>query len=78
MPPILNLLYDYDENGVLRKRKNDINNTMITIDDPIFYSENNESIVWNASKNESLNMEDFLELQEYLAGNNFGTIRKAN
>ena len=78
MPPILNLLYDYDENGVLRKRKNDINNTMITIDDPIFYLENNESIVWNASKNESLNMEDFLELQEYLAGNNFGTLRKAN
>ena len=66
---MLSLLYNYDENGVLRKRKKDINNTTINLDDGVFFSDNNFSIFWNVSKNESL--DDFSDFQELLAGNHF-------
>ena len=66
---MLNLLYDYDENGVLRKRKKSTNNTMNNLDDAIIISENNLSIFWNVSRNESIDIEDLLEIQELMAGN---------
>ena len=69
LPPMLNLLYDYDENGVLRKRKKSTNNTMNNLDDAIIISENNLSIFWNVSRNESIDIEDLLEIQELMAGN---------
>ena len=70
LPPILSLIYDYDENGVLLKRQQDMNGTMIDLDDDLFIPVDNLTMLWNISKNESVQMEDILSLHNILQGIN--------
>ena len=72
MPPILNLIYEYDENGVLRKRTRDINSTMFNLDDSeVYLPSDNVSMFWEISQNDSVNMGDLFGLQDLLDGNHF-------
>ena len=73
MPPILNLIYEYDENGVLRKRSRDINSTMFNLDDSeVYLTPDNVSIFWNISQND-YKYGDLFELQDLLEGNHFSS-----
>ena len=67
-PPILNLIYNYDENGVIRKHKQDLNETFLDINQDIAFLSENKTILWNLSKNGSVEMDNLVDLQDVFVG----------
>ena len=69
LPPILSLIYDYDENGVLIKRQKEMNGTMVDLGENLFIPTDNFTMLWNISRNDSVEVPDEFNLHDLLQGN---------
>jgi len=67
-PPILNLIYNYDENGVIRKHNQDLNETFMDRNQDLAFPSENMTILWNLSKNGSVEMDNLVDLQDVFVG----------
>ena len=67
-PPILNLIYNYDENGVIRKHNQDLNETFMDGNQDVAFPSENMTILWNLSKNGSVEMDNLVDLQDVFVG----------
>ena len=69
LPPILSLIYDYDENGVLLKRQKEMNGTIVDLGEKLFIPTDNLTMLWNISRNDSGQVPDEFSLHDLLHGN---------
>ena len=67
-PPILNLIYNYDENGVIRKHYQDLNETFMDGNQNLAFPSENMTLLWNLSKNGSFEMDNLVDLQDVFVG----------
>lgn len=67
-PPVLNLIYNYDENGVIRKHNEDLNETFMDKNQNLAFPSENMTILWNLSNNGSVEMENLVDLQDVFVG----------
>ena len=67
-PPVLNLIYNYDENGVIRKHNQDLNETFMDRNQDVAFPSENMTILWNLSKNGSVEMDNLIDLQDVFVG----------
>ena len=68
LPPILSLIYDYDENGVLLKRQKKMNGTMVDLGENLFIPTDNLTMLWNISRNDSVQVPDEFSLHDLFQG----------
>ena len=64
----MSLIYDYDENGVILKRQQDMNGTMVDLGENLFIPADNLTEFLNLNHNESVQMQDIFSLQDLLQG----------
>ena len=67
-PPVLNLIYNYDENGVILKHNQDINETFLDGYQDLASPSANMTILWNLSKNGSVEMDNLVDLRDVFVG----------
>ena len=67
-PPILNLIYNYDENGVLRKQNQDLNETFLDKNHELAFPSANMTLHWYLRSNGSIEMENLLALEDVFSG----------
>ena len=67
-PPILNLIYNYDENGVLRKQNQDLNETVLDKNQELAFPSANMTLLWYLRNNGSIEMENLVDLQDVFSG----------
>ena len=67
-PPILNLIYNYDENGVLRKQNQDLNETFLDKNHELAFPSVNMTLLWYLRNNGSIEMENLVTLKDVFSG----------
>ena len=67
-PPILNLIYNYDENGVLRKQNQDLNETVLDRTQELAFPSANMTLLWYLRNNGSIEMENLVTLKDVFSG----------
>lgn len=70
----MSLVYDYDENGVILKRQQDMNGTMVDLGENLFIPADNLTEFLNLNHNESVQIKDILSLQDLLKGISLRTL----
>ena len=70
----MSLIYDYDENGVILKRQQDMNGTMVDLGENLFIPADNLTEFLNLNHNESVQIKDILSLQDLLQGKSLRTL----
>ena len=70
----MSLVYDYDENGVILKRQQDMNGTMVDLGENLFIPADNLTEFLNLNHNESVQIKDILSLQDLLQGKSLRTL----
>ena len=63
------MIYDYDENGVLLKRQKEMNGTIVDLGEKLFIPNDNLTMLWNISRNDSGQVPDEFSLHDLLQGN---------
>ena len=74
MPPILSLHYEIDENGVIRPRNTEFNNSLTDFETDIYYSDDNITVFWGGGngKNKSSDLAgifDYEDISNLISGN---------
>ena len=67
-PPILNLIYNYDENGVLRKQNQELNETVLDKNQELAFPSANMTLLWYSRNNGSIDMDNLVALQDVFSG----------